>query len=200
MALFTIALSGLAGAQFWAMRKQGEYMRDGLAETKRAVDAAANASATARMAMEISTRANVGIESIVLRDPWPAGSRRDEGRAARSHIEVTIKNYGATRAKEMYFEFRAAMPPYTEQPVSIVSKCTELHTLCSAKSVFKTIPEMCSEFFTDTDLNLFLEELRVDGQIRYKDVFGHAYHVECAATFDTAAWQFEIVTTVRSDP
>jgi len=97
--------------------------------------------------MEIANRANVGIESVVLRDPWPAGSRRNEGRAARSYIEVMIRNYGATRAQEMSFEFRAAMPPSIERPVSIVGKSSELHTLCSARSAFKTIHEMCSEFF-----------------------------------------------------
>src|SRR5579863_5388599 len=98
MALFTLALVALAGAQFWAMYQQAEYMRDGLAETKRAANAAASASASARQALEISNRAIVGIESIILRDPWPVGTRRIENRAARSYIEVTLKNYGATPA------------------------------------------------------------------------------------------------------
>ena len=212
MAFFAVALTALAGAQFWAMYKQGEYMRNGLGEAKRAADAAANAadasasaSATARMTMETANRANVGIESIILRDPWPAGSRRNEGRAARSYIEVVIKNYGATRAEEMSFEFRAAMPPYIEQPVSIQpvfirGNNSELHTLCCARSTSKSIHEMCSEFFSDTDLNLFLGNLRVDGHIRYKDLFGHGYCVKCSATFNPVAWQFETVTTVRSQP
>jgi hypothetical protein len=212
MVLFTIAFSALAGAQFWAMYKQGAYMRDGLVEAKRAADAAASAadaaasaSATARMTMEIANRANVGIESIILRDPWPAGSRRNEGRAARSYIEVVIKNFGATRAEEMSFQFRAAMPPYIEQPVSIqpvspLGNSSELHTLCCARSASKSIHEMCSEFFSDTDLNLFLGDLRVDGRVRYKDLFGHGYCVECSATFNPVAWQFETVTTVRSEP
>jgi len=212
MAFFTVALTALAGAQFWAMYKQGEYTRDGLVEAKRAAraaasaaEAAASASATAKMTMEIANRANVGIESIILRDPWPAGSRRNEGRAARSYIEVVIKNYGATRAEEMSFEFRAAMPPYIEkpvpiQPLSLLGNSSELHTLCCARSASKSIHEMCSEFFSDTDLNLFLGDLRVDGHVRYKDLFGNGYCIECSATFDPVAWQFETITRVRSEP
>jgi hypothetical protein len=199
MALFTLALAVLAGAQFWAMYRQAEYMRRGLAETKRAANAAASASATTKLALEISNRANVGIESIVLRDPWPVGTRRIENRAARSFIEVTIKNYGATPAKEMSFEFRVLMPPYIGEPVPIVSRKTELHSLCSSPSAFKPIHEISGEFFKNADANMFLRDLRVDGYIRYKDVFGHGYYVECAATFDPTGWEFEVVTTVRSD-
>ena len=161
-------------------------------------DTAANAAGTARIATEVAYRANVAIESILLRDPRPVGNRRIADRATRSCIEITVRNHGATPAKEMSFEFHAAMPPYIEQPVSLVSKTAELHTHCSAISTFRPIGEMSGEFFKEADVNLFLDDLRIDGHIRYRDIFGNGYKVECSATFDPASWQFQLVTNVKS--
>ena len=181
------------------LRKQTEHMQGALVETRVAANAAQSASVTAKTAVEISNRANVNIESILLRDPRPVGNRRIENLAARSCIEITLRNHGTTAAKELFFEFKAAMPPYIEEPVCIAGEKAELHTQGSATSVFKPVQEMRSDFFHDADVNIFLEDLRVDGHIRYKDIFGHCYHVECSAAFKPEAWQFDVVTNVRSD-
>lgn len=203
--VFIIALIAVAVAQIILIYQQVEltrrltdHLRDGLAQTARAADAANSTAGMVKLALEVSARANIAIESITLIDPRTEGNRRIADRAARSCIEIVVKNNGATPAKDLRFEFVAEMPPYIEEPASITGHRAELHSQCTTRPVFKPLKDMCSEFYKDADLNLCLEDLRVKGQVRYKDIFNNSYYVECSARFDPVAWEFEVVTDSQS--
>jgi len=203
--VFAVALIAVCVAQIVLMNQQAglmrslsEHIREGLSQTARTADAANSAAGTAKLALEVSTRANIVIESVTLLDPRPEGNRRLADRAARSRIEVGLKNLGATPAKDLRFEFSAEMPPYFEEAVSLEGNRAELHPQCIARPTFKPIHSLCSEFYRDADVNLCLEDLRVKGQIRYRDIFNNGYQIECSARFDPVVWQFEIVTDARS--
>lgn len=205
IAVFTIALISVAVAQIVFLRQQVEFMRkayehirEGLAQAEITAQAASSVAGTAKLALEISARANIAIESVTLVDPRPEGNRRITDRAARSCVEVTIKNYGATPAKDLRYEFAAQMTPYIEEPVFISGQRPELHSQCTARPTFKSIRDMCSEFYRDADVNLCLDDLVLKGRVRYKDIFGNGYSVECAARFDPVAWQFETATDAQA--
>jgi len=103
--IFTGMLTLVGILQYWAMRQQAGYMRDGLTETRRSVDAA-RASAGAAMksvalAEQVTTitqRAVILIESVVAK-PQIGGAHPYF--SANSVLIFTLKNYGSTVAREV---------------------------------------------------------------------------------------------------
>ena len=58
MAGFTIVLAGLAAAQFWAMHRQAEYMRDGLGLSRQAASAATKSADAAGISADIARQSS----------------------------------------------------------------------------------------------------------------------------------------------
>jgi hypothetical protein len=97
--VFTGVLAFLAWRQWGAMEKQAEYMRDALAETMKAADAAKSTAETASLSLQFSEkvfrlteRADVLILSAGLSTPHIT---------PQSKLIVTLKNYGRTRASNL---------------------------------------------------------------------------------------------------
>jgi hypothetical protein len=84
-----------------AMDRQAEHMRDGLAETKRAADAAEQAAHTAQKALYISSSADILIQEV----------SHSSGHQAQpsSDITVTLKNCGQTKAVGLIIYIRIAV-------------------------------------------------------------------------------------------
>jgi len=92
---FTGMLVWLSWRQWRAMKLQGDYMRDGLAITKQAADAARLSAETAEQALHLTQRAFLVIKQWEVKD-WTIG--------AKPRLVCAIMNTGHTPAKNVLVE------------------------------------------------------------------------------------------------
>jgi hypothetical protein len=99
---FTFVLTVFAALQFWAMHRQARYMRDGLALTKQAADAATKSAEAAESAAKATA-----IQFEVAQRPWisvtvvPDGPLRCGNDSANVTFKVTMKNTGSSVATDV---------------------------------------------------------------------------------------------------
>lgn len=87
MAIFSGLLVVVAALQWWAMRKQAKYMRDGLEQTRKAADAAKSSAETAVKTLRITQRPVVGFGACSI--------------LATGEIRMELKNDGPTAARNV---------------------------------------------------------------------------------------------------
>ena len=191
---FTAALTSVGIIQLIAMFKQASYMRYGLAETKRAADAAKQSADAATRAADnarITQRAIVLIDSVKVTTKGEAF-----GLDEASVVIITLKNFGPTIANRVTFRGRfsggvnkpiAQTPNYTIAPQGTIS----------------WVSEPIGDWLRPVDLRVGQIDCRqleftYELDLTYVDAFNksHAYH--CGGKYQRALKEF-IVTSSVSD-
>lgn len=105
LTLVNVLLVVVGFLQWRSTRKQGGYMRDGLAETKRAADAASASADVAKQAVELAERNTAVTERAVVLIESVVGEPQEGGAwpylRGSNVIIFTLKNYGATVAYDV---------------------------------------------------------------------------------------------------
>lgn len=184
------------------MNKQAEHMRDALIENRKSANAAKESAEVAQRTLEISQRANLGIEAIRLKFP-PRASPTEHtlDQLFASRIELVIKNTGATEAKGFYFEMRVSidgLDPDVKTPDPIVSHRGDLHAGSSRGTLTPELQQMFHRLHVQQAVTN--GTLRVGGFVRYRNIFRETgYYIEYTSRFEPSTFDFEISAEAMTD-
>ncbi len=203
IAIFTGILTIVGVLQYCAMRKQAGYMRRGLIETKRAVDAA-NKSADAAMetvkTSRLTERAIVLIDSVIFN----TGELRYE-----SIVLFTLKNFGRTIADsveltgELVINAGALLDNARDEtrqwtldqtsPATIAPQGTNTWITRSIGIWTGVIDEALIK-----TINHQLTKVQYNINVTYVDAFKESHRYRCEGRYEPALGKF-IITSSTSD-
>jgi hypothetical protein len=193
IAIFTFFLAVLAGCQFWAMHRQARFMREALAETKKAADAATMSAKTAKDALHLCERADVLIYKVTASKPATYGS---PNLGPTSVVTITFKNYGRTRA--MHLTATCYLEIYSleqTEPLKISKPAVGVPMVLGAGDTFEVKFPPIGEWLDDDTVRQIIVRpimLWFKAEINYKDVFDIERPTVGYGDFDPAEGEFAI--------
>jgi hypothetical protein len=198
---FTLILTGVGIFQYLSMRKQAEYMGDGLIETKKAADAAKESAGAATKALENAERAAALTErAIVLIDSISWGPRDNpvlSGIELRTRVTFTLKNFGKTMANKV--QMHGSLIPSVRPKNGLEVERLRPTTIAPQGSNSWTVPALQNLLTLDeaASINQSREELHFHIVATYEDSFDK-YKYECTGRFDPVLKRFLISGSVTS--
>jgi len=182
-AVATFGIFVLAFFQWRAMRghkealdAMAEYMRVGLAETRKAADAAKKSAEVSEMALKLTQRADILVDACSVIDNTHAGFKI----APNNHVAISFKNFGPTRAENVVYRVTLIIPgvPQSDQiigPSPLGPGDTQTMSF-SEFGAFLT-PQ------TIKDIGDGRIILRVSGTVSYSDIFGDPHEVPVSCRY-----------------
>jgi hypothetical protein len=189
---FTGVLAFLAWLQLKAMRQQAGYMRDGLAETGKAAQAAQKSADTATSAGE---RILIMERAIVLIDNVKASTRGPAfGLEPHSVVIFTLKNFGRTTAHDV--KLKGALTGVGNDPLEEMPPTT-IAPQGTNSWVSRSIVYWINEE-TIKKINARGVLLKYEIDVTYKDSFHKDHWYRCEGRYEPALKQF-LITSSTSD-
>jgi len=175
-------LVAVAGLQWWSVRQLGRQMREGLAQTKEAADAAATSAAAAARALAASERAYLVARNWAMRPP--AVGEIPE-------VEFIVENVGRTPARRTLVrgQIEVRDTPLPTVP-NLRTPESSGGTLTIAPGGRPSSTLAGDQPLTRDDLDRLRAAtafLSIWGRVDYEDVLGVAQSVNFAWRFDLAS-------------
>jgi hypothetical protein len=189
---FTGALTFVGIVQLIAMFRQASYMRHGLAETKRAADAAklsADAATSAGERILVTERAIVLIDNVKALTKGPAF-----GLEPHSVVIFTLKNFGRTIAHDV--KLKGALTGVGNDPLEEMPPTT-IAPQGTNSWVSRSIVYWINEE-TIKKINARGALLKYEIDVTYKDSFHKDHGYRCEGRYEPALKQF-LITSSTSD-
>ncbi len=182
-------------------------MRCGLRLTKQAADAASKSADTSRLAMEIASRANVGITSMKLGEP-PNMSINEDREFPLHCVEIILSNTGLTDAIGICCEFTAHIQG-VKHSERVMSMTTDLHRDIRTAVISKSIGDIFPGLLGDCKHGIAIRNLTLEGCFSYRDIFECRTFVNFSAHINPrrkdhgkgipGEYNFDWTTEVKSD-
>ena len=210
--VFTGILAIAAIIQILVYKQQANLMKEALAETEKAANAATKSANIASESLMIAHRAYVGIKSITLAHSCPKSATYGNA-ISDMEVQITCLNTGATRGREFFVSFEIFLDQLTG-PAGTAFKAYELRTqptsinphggteLIKSPTIEAMFPTANSEILKAA----FAQKLfRVSGEVHYRDVFKFGFTLHCKAVQGEANGDprtssgFKLTTDLESD-
>jgi hypothetical protein len=203
IAVFTGILTLFSALQYWAMRQQARYMRDGLAESNRAAAAAEISANNSTKALEHTqeslrkTERAVVVLELVEICHWRQPGKLDD----RAGVFFTLKNFGRTVAYQVVttgrleFENEFTETMSTHQTVDefpqigAVTLASGGDHLWNSRNLGNWLPRESL-----WAINSGHARLRYAITVTYRDVFGDQHVFEGTGKWDDRLSRFDSVT------
>jgi len=152
--------------------------------TRRAANAARNSADVARDTLHLTQAADVHIKKIILKPKGPL--------SGDTAVYVVVKNHGHTRAEQftedlsMGIKERAAGISLPKRDMALVIGAGHIFSIAFAQLRDGIMPE---------DLAMVSGgqvPLKIWGPLKYRDVFGKSYIIDCELTYDLKVGTFLI--------
>jgi hypothetical protein len=166
------------------MKENVKIAKEAADAAKKSADAAYDSSEFTRNTIKKSERAEVLLH---LAKTVPSSASLYE-----SSLELTIKNFGRTRAINVSGDLRFADDvPMTRGKENI----REVHTILGAGQKHKVAFEKFIQIIDGHNFGLMINgrrSLRFAGQLTYEDIFGDTHSTRCSGKFDPSTKTFAI--------
>ncbi len=203
-AIATLTIAGLGVFQWWAMHKQrvamelqADYMKDALAETRKASNAALSSAETSKRALYISQRPLITVEVSMAGGIYDLAVGTSEAdKLTNSIVRVAFRNVGNTVAREFYFAIW-------------ITGDFGRHLICNSmrkpmipgEAIEETTKKFVSLLSLNETVGFIAKKTKVCGFVRYKTLFDElpGVYIEFHALWDKSIRQFRITTDERED-
>jgi hypothetical protein len=183
LVIFTGVLAYVGYLQWRTLREHGRWMKENVKIAEKAADAARKSADAAydsseftRDTIKKSERAEVLL--LLVRTVPKAGSFYE------SSLELTIKNFGRTRAVNVSgnFSFADDIPM-----VGAKENIRKVHTILGAGQKHKLIFDKFINIFDGQTFGRVVnnqQTMRFVGRFTYEDIFGEVHSAQCGGRFD----------------